>query len=134
MGENYYGYDASFDNTQIQQILPFQINEKAICQDKNEFDTYLTNYSTPSNMSNNSESYHFTNGPQKGISCAANLINNTEDFGSLSMTKIDSNEKLFSMMQTIFEENSNLKKRLDEYQRFLTRGTQYPAEEQNGIF
>jgi len=129
MGENYYGYDSSFDNTQVQQIAPFQV-----CQEKNEFDTYLTNYSTPSNMSNSSESYHFTNGPQKVMSYAANLINSTEDFGSLSMTKVDSNDKLFAMMQTIFEENSNLKKRLDEYQRFMTRGPQYPAEEQNGIF
>jgi uncharacterized Zn-finger protein len=134
MGENYYGYDASFDNTQIQPIAPFQFNEKAVCQEKNEFDTYLTTYSTPSNMSNNSEGYHFTNAPQKVMSCAANLINNTDDFGPLSMTKVDSNDKLFAMMQTIVKENSNLKKRLDDYQRFMTRGPQYLAEEQNRIF
>jgi hypothetical protein len=136
MGENDdYGYDASFDNTYVQPIAPFQFNEKAACQDKNEFDTYLTNYSTPSNMSNiSADGYHFINGPQNVMSCAANIISNTEDSNSLSMTKVDSNDKLFAMMQNIVEENSNLKKRLDQYQRYMMRGPQYPAEEQNGIF
>lgn len=143
MGDNYYGNPASdmtyFDNTQVQPINPLNFGDKAAFQEKNEFDTYMTNYSTPSIMSNNSKdadvynNYHFTNAPQNAMSCAATLINNTEDFGFTRIKSNESNDKLIDMMQKIVEENSNLKKRLEIFQRVI-RSPQYPAEEQNGIF
>jgi len=128
---------AYFDNTQVQPITPFNFGEKATFQERNEFDTYLTNYSTPSNMSKEADaynSYHFINAPQNAMSCAAKLINNTDDFNVLTKVKSnESNDKLIEMMQKIVEENSNLKKRLDFYQCVM-REPQYLAEEQNGIF
>lgn len=141
MGENYYGnpaFDcAHFDNTQVQPITPFKFDDKAVYH---EVDSYLTNYSTHSSVSNNSKdvdaynNYHLTNVPQNAMSFAANLLHNSEDLSVLSRTKSnESNDKLIDMMQKIVEENSSLKKRLDFYQRVM-RGPQYLAEEQNGIF
>jgi uncharacterized Zn-finger protein len=142
MGENYYGNPASdmayFDNTQVQPINPI-FGDKAVFQENNEFDAYMTTYSTPSNVSNNSKdadvynNYHFINAPQNAMSCAATLINNTEDFGFTRIKSNEVNDKLIDMMQKIVEENSNLKKRLETFQRVI-RNPQYLAEEQNGIF
>jgi hypothetical protein len=143
IGENYYGNTVSdmayFDNTQVQPINPLNFGDKTAFQEKNEFDTYTTNYSTPSRMSNNSKdadvynNYHLKNAPQNAMSCAATLINNTEDFGFTRIKSNEANDKLIDMMQKIVEENSNLKKKLDIFQRVM-RSPQYLAEEQNGIF
>jgi len=140
MGENYYAnqtFDfAPFDNTFVQPITPFNFNDKVAYQ---EIDTFLTNYSTPSNTSYSSKdadaysNYHFTNTPQNAMSCASNLINNTEELYFSKTKSIESNDKLIDMMQKIVEENSNLKKRLDLFQRIM-REPQYLAEEQNEIF
>jgi len=126
-----------FDNTHIQQISPLGFGEKGFYSEKNEYDTYMTNYSTPSNQSYSNKdaetylNYPFTNATQN---CAANLIN--EDVNSLVLTKSnrsDGSDKLYGMMQKIVEENSNLKKKLDFYQRFM-RGSQQQGEEQGSIF
>jgi len=142
--DNNYNFDpAQFDNTYIQQITPITFSEK-VFPERNSYDSYLTNYSTPSSMSNISQDgdaypiYHFTNASQYAMSSAANLINNSDDLNSISKakslnSKSESNDKLYDMMNKIVEENSNLKKKLDFFQRFM-RGPQSFAEEQNGIF
>jgi len=140
---SFTGFDAArFDNTHLQQIAPMNFCDNAVHSEKMESDTYLTNYSTLSNPTNNSAevdgylNYHFTNAPQNVANCAANLINFTEDTSSGIKAKSlmsKSSDRIIDMMQKIIEENSNLKKKLDLYQRLIT-GPQYVGEEQNNFF
>jgi len=140
MGENNYSnnvFDSNqFDNTQILPIAPFNLGEKVFYSERNEIDSNLTFYSTSSNKTSSNSTkdadylnYHYPNCQQNAKNCAASLINNTEDANSNNKPE----GKLFSMMQQIVEENSNLKKKLDFYQT-LMRGSQFRGDEQNAIF
>jgi len=141
MGENNYSnnvFDSNqFDTTHIQQITPFNFGEKVFFSERNEYDTGLTFYTTSSNNSSTNSTkdadtyhnYHYSNCPQNAMNCAASLINNTEENNSIKKPE----GKIFSMMQKIVEENSNLKKKLGFYQT-LMRGPQFQGDENNALF
>jgi len=136
--------NSGFDNTQIQQIMPINFGNEYLSSERNESESYMTNYSSPSNPTlNTSEvdgyfNYHFTTAPQNVSSCAANLINFGEDASSMLKAKAlapksETSEKIIDMMQKIIEENSSLKKKLDLYQRLMS-GPQVYGGEQTSLF
>jgi uncharacterized Zn-finger protein len=135
---------SGFDNTHVQQIMPINFGSEYVSSERNESESYQTNYSTPSNPTlNTSEvdgyfNYHFTTAPQNVASCAANLINFGEDPRVLLKAKAlapksETSDKIIDMMQKIIEENSNLKKKLDLYQSYI-RSPQVFGDEQTSLF